>query len=107
MSTSYLEQVLDGSATWTDIDDFIAAWHEAGGAGQELHDYLGLSWGEYALWVERPETLRAIVAAHELEVPLEELLERTDEDAVAARGLSPDEAQAVRAWLRRTGRLSG
>jgi hypothetical protein len=90
---------------WTDIDDFVEAWHQAGGFGQELHDYLGLTWNEYALWVERPSTLRAIIASHELDEPLEELLERSDEHAVAARGLAPEDAQAVREWLHLTGRL--
>lgn len=107
MSEAYLEQVLEGTALWTDIDDFVEAWHDGGGFGQELHDYLGLKWNEYALWVERPNTLRAIIAAHELDEPLEELLQRSDDHAVAARSLSPEDAQEVRGWLQRTGRLPG
>jgi hypothetical protein len=107
MSEPYLEQVLEGTTLWTDIEDFVKAWHEGGGFGQELHDYLGLTWNEYALWVERPNTLRAIIASHELDDSLEELLERIDEHAIAARGLIPEDAQAVREWLQRTGRLRG
>jgi hypothetical protein len=105
MSDTYLEQVLDGDAIWTDIDDFVKAWHDNHGLGRELHDYLGLTWDEYALWVERPGTLRAIIASHELDEPLQELLRRSDEQAVAARGLTQEDAQAVREWLRQTGRL--
>jgi hypothetical protein len=105
MSETYLEQVLEGRALWTDIDEFVEAWHEGGGFGQELHEYLGLPWAEYALWVERPNTLRAIIASHELDEPLDELLDRSDAYAVAARGLAPEDARAVREWLQRTGRL--
>ncbi|HXN37229.1 MAG TPA: hypothetical protein VN892_04270 [Solirubrobacteraceae bacterium] len=107
MSETYLEQVLDGEAIWTDIEDFVGAWHDGNGLGQELHDYLGMTWNEYALWVERPDALRAIIASHELEEPLEELLERSDDKAVAARGLTQEDAKAVREWLRQTGRLPG
>jgi hypothetical protein len=85
----------------------VERWHEGGGFGQELHDYLGLTRNEDALWVERPNTLRAIIASRELDEPLGELLERTDEHAVAARGLTPEDARAVREWLERTGRLPG
>jgi hypothetical protein len=105
MSETYLEQVLEGDALWTDIEDFVSRWHEGGGRDQQLHDYLGLPWDEFALWVERPEALRAIIASHERDEPLQALLERTDEQAVAARGLPPEDAQAVREWLRQTGRI--
>jgi hypothetical protein len=107
MSETYLDQVLDGDTIWTDIDDFVQAWHDGKGRGQELHDYLGLPWDEYALWVERPDTLRAIIASHELKESLQDLLERSDEQAVAARGLTQEDAEAVREWLRQTGRLRG
>jgi hypothetical protein len=103
MSESYLGQVLEGRALWTDIDDWIDRWHEEGGA-EQLHDYLGLSWDEYRLWAEQPSSLRFIIAAHERDEPVEQLLEH-HEHALAARGLSEEDARTVRQWLQKTGRL--
>ena len=64
MSERYIDAVLDGSALFTDIDDYIDRWHEHPGA-ESLHEYLGLTWDEYALWVEEPRSLRLIIAAKE------------------------------------------
>ena len=104
MSDRYIDQVLDGRALWTDADDFVARWHDSD-SDEDLHEYLGLSWDEYALWTEQPQTLRLIIAAHELQEPVDQLLERVDEPAVLARGLSASDARAVRKWLQKTGRL--
>ncbi len=104
MSDSYLSLVLEGRTPWTDADEFVDRWHHSD-SEQPLHDYLGLTWDEYALWTEKPQTLRLIIASHELGEPLDRLLERTDEPAVLARGLTPTDAHAVRTWLERTGRL--
>ena len=105
MSDRYMEDVVVGNALWTEADDYVARWHESN-SNEPLHDFLGMSWDEYALWTERPETLRLIVAAHERGEAVESLLSRTDEFAVAARGLAESEAETVRAWLRETGRLT-
>lgn len=35
-----------------DIHDRIAQWHDGDGAGQELHEYLGLTWDEYKNWIQ-------------------------------------------------------
>lgn len=104
MSDRYIDLVLEGRAIWTQIDDFVAQWHRHDDE-QPLHDYLGLSFDEYALWVEQPKALRAIIAAHKMGEPVYEILGRIDEEAVAARGLSAEDARAVRHWLEQTGRL--
>lgn len=35
-----------------DIHEAIAEWHENGPYGVPLHDFLGLTWEQYALWAE-------------------------------------------------------
>lgn len=101
---TYVDQVLDGSALWTDIDDYIERWH--GDAGStEIEDFLGMTPSEYGLYVEQPRSLRLILAAHSSGESVEELLTETDEHAVAARGLDPADAETVRTWLQQTGRL--
>lgn len=104
MSETFLEAVLEGSALWTDIDDWVDRWHETDDPG-ELQDFLGMSWDEYRLWAEQPAALRFIISAREHNEPVEELLNAPGH-AVAARGLSDEDARVVRRWLKQTGRLS-
>ncbi len=104
MSETYITQVLSGRALWTDIDDFVSQWH-AKRPAKKLHDFLGMSWDEYALWVEQPRALRVIIAAHERDEPVLDLVTEPEEHAVAARGLSAQDVRVVRAWLQETGRL--
>lgn len=65
---TYMEQLLRGEVQLPDIDDFVDVWHDAPGdsksASQGLEEFLGMSGDEYQLWVERPESLRFIAAAH-------------------------------------------
>ena len=105
MSDHYIDLVLAGRALLTDIDDHVDMWH-VGDALGPLHDYLGLTWDEYALWVEQPSSLRLILAARERKKPVLEMIEHADEYALAARGgLSEREARTVRKWLQDTGRI--
>lgn len=32
------------------VDDLVNAWHAGAGAGQQLHEFLGMTWREYGLW---------------------------------------------------------
>ena len=45
-----------------DIDDFIDKWHD-GDFEEELHEFLGMSWKEYSLWLSNPYILPYIVKA--------------------------------------------
>lgn len=102
---TYMERVLGGEAFLDEIDDFVDAWH-AGTSTIDLATFLGMSWDEYRLWVERPNALRLIVAAREREQDFTDLLEHTSDYAVAARGgLTPEEVHEMREWLEKTGRL--
>lgn len=40
--------------TLNQIDDAVDAWHDGAGQGQELHEYLGMTWDEYSLWAQDP-----------------------------------------------------
>lgn len=35
-----------------ELDERIDAWHNGDGDDLELHEYLGVSWQDYAAWVE-------------------------------------------------------
>lgn len=77
------------------IDDFVEQWHK-GDSVESLSEFLGMSLEEYALWVERPESLTFILAAHDRGVPLQELLLQAQD--------VPDwaaEATKLTEWLKR------
>jgi hypothetical protein len=105
MSETFLQEVLEGTALWTDIDDWVDRWHAGENEG-ELYEFLGMSWDEYRLWAEQPAALRFIIAARERDEPVEALLQAPGQ-VVAARGLSKEDAQTVCQWLMQTGRLQG
>ncbi len=100
---NYVDRCLAGDAFPDDIDDDVDRWHE-GGTGMTLASYLGMEPAEYSLWVEKPEALRYIVAAHRQHRPVGELLTNSA-FAFAARADDPDEAEKLVKWLERTGRL--
>lgn len=104
MSDTYIDSVLSGSVLWTDIEEWVERWHRERPA-EKLHQRLGMTRDEYGLWVEQPRALRIIIAARERNEPVLDLLSRTDDRAIAARGLSAADVQVVREWLQETGRL--
>jgi hypothetical protein len=42
------------------IDDAIDAWHESGGGGVALHEFLGWTRDEYRAWVEQRDRSRNV-----------------------------------------------
>jgi hypothetical protein len=107
--TTFVGACLAGVALEADIDDWVSEWHGAGEgtdlAELPLHDHLGMTEAEYALWVEQPSVLRFVIAAHRRRRPVEELLTAHDEYALAARAASPDGAREVLRWLAERGRI--
>jgi len=103
---SIVERLLSGEESdLTRIDDEIDAWHEAETA-IPLHEWLGLTPDEYQLYVEKPASIRIILAARHHNRPLKELLGAKDATSlIAARGASPAEVTELRKWLKATGRL--
>jgi hypothetical protein len=65
---TYMDLLLSGEALAGDIDDFVDAWHEAPdgstAAALSLAEYLGMTEDEYQLWIEHPDSLSLIAAAH-------------------------------------------
>lgn len=61
--SNFIQNCLTGDASLDDIDDHIDKWHD-GDSELLLHTYLGMNRDEYAAWVESPDTLTHIVAAH-------------------------------------------
>ncbi|MEU7660859.1 hypothetical protein [Streptomyces lincolnensis] len=103
---SFVDDALIGVAGIDDVDSYVDAWHDEDDTDLELHEWLGMTWDEYRLWVEKPSTLRYIVAAHRHgRTVSEELIKSSKGLALAARADSADEVEGVLTWLQKTGRL--
>jgi hypothetical protein len=62
--------------------------------------------GEYALFVERPEMLSAILMARRYGIDLIQLVDAGEAYALAARGIDAAQLTALVGWLRRTHRMT-
>jgi hypothetical protein len=108
---TFISACLSGDTLVTDVDDWVDRWHDANGAPygqpQSLPQFLGMAEEEYALWVERPESLRFILAARKASTSVSAagVEEIAGLAAAAARATNDAEAAGVIAWLRKTGRL--
>ena len=103
VGASFVDAVLSGHALIDDIDVWVARWHESEIASS-LDEFLGFAEDEGALWAERPEALRWIIAAHQLGRPVATVVEHRGDYALAARGNSTEATELVE-WLKHTGRL--
>jgi hypothetical protein len=103
--SNFVDDLLSGDALLSDLDDYVARWHEAPSdspeAGQSLNDFLGLSWPEYQTITERPHYLRFVVDARKRKAKLED---DYSDVKIAARGDAGD-ARAVYEYLKQKGRL--
>jgi len=59
---TFVDLCIKGKVSISDIDDFVDRWHD-GNDPHTLHEFLGLTEGEYALWVKRPSELKIILSA--------------------------------------------
>lgn len=100
---TYMSLLLSGEALPEEIDNFVALWHEAEEGASiaqlSLHDYLGMTWEEYSLWVEHPESLRFIAVAHKTNQPVTSVLSELNKTGVAARASEQSEAHKLLRWL--------
>jgi len=61
-SESFVSLAISGHATVEQIDDYVDRWHSEPG-NLSLHEFLGMSRDEYALWVRSPDMLGAILTS--------------------------------------------
>jgi hypothetical protein len=102
---TFVDACLNGEAFLADVDDWVDNWHEADGDGRTLDEFLGFTPDEGKLWVEKPAALGAIVAARRSHVPVEKVLLSQAAYDLAARSVSPEDANDVLKWLIDRGRI--
>jgi len=98
---NFIEKCLSGDALVNEIDDYIETWHKDESITQELHEYLGMSFFEYQLWVEKPESLKFILFARKKNANVQDYM-TSNEYSIAARS---KDYISVLEWLRDTGRI--
>ncbi|MGW2054282.1 hypothetical protein ACWCOZ_10225 [Streptomyces sp. NPDC001840] len=82
---TFVSDVLSGRVSLEDIDSYHDKWNESKEDLGEFHDFLGLLWPEYAMWVEDDGVLRYVIESRRSGVELRDLLRaREAEDATAA-----------------------
>ncbi len=101
---TFIAKCVHDEALLTEIDDYIDKWHETEPEAEPLHDFLGMSWEEYAMWVAEPEILPYIVTAHSQKISLVAVLEK-DRAQPAAKGVSTVAAKRVFNLLKDHGKL--
>ncbi|GAA3145055.1 hypothetical protein [Streptomyces echinatus] len=101
---TFVDRVMSGQALLMDIDDYVDEWHDSSDDLGPLHQFLGLTDVEYSLWVERPESIRFIIAARRTGVTPQRAQDLSSV-ALAARAKDDSEAAGVLDWLIKTGRV--
>lgn len=96
---TFMEQLLTGKVLPDEIDDFVEAWHTGSGT-DELHEFLGMSWTEYALWVQDPAYLSLIVTARSRGQDIRAAVNDNYLPSLRSAGRAEDgRAERLEAWL--------
>lgn len=98
---SFVELCLEGDALMDEIDDYVAEWHRSSSKLSDIHQFLGMTRDEYALWVSEPDSLAYIVAAHRQNRPVRSVVEEINRLPMAARAADQRQAERVMEWLKR------
>jgi hypothetical protein len=49
---AFLDEYLAGNVEAEEIHDYLDIWHDGSDNDLELHEYLGMTWEQYAVWAE-------------------------------------------------------
>ena len=101
----FADLCLKGEARANEIDDFVDRWHESAVA-IPLDEFLGLTHDEYALWVERPDSLTFLLDARKHVPPFGGFPSAAEAYRSAARSFSPTNVEELLAWQRHSGRIA-
>jgi len=100
----FMDACMSGDALLEEIEDYVDEWHE-GDSDEELHEYLGMTEEEYTIWVENDAALKTIFHARKVGVPIEKFISEDRGQSLVARSASAKEAEQIKEWLHRTGRI--
>jgi len=94
--SNFIEDCINGYALTSEVDDYIEQWHD-GDSQLELHDFLGMTLSEYALFVQDEIYLPIIVTAHKTDKKIATLMK--EELKMVARSDDPTKSRQLQEWL--------
>ena len=100
--SNFIDDVLNADALIEEIDDYIEKWHNSD-SDLSVYEYLGMTEEEYYLWVKDDFYLKYIIAAHDKNVSIKELLKNEYSSRMVARAESPEKAKIIYNWLKSRG----
>jgi hypothetical protein len=84
---TFMDDVISGRAQVDAIDEYRDMWDADldPNSPASLHEYLGLLWPEYAMWVEDHNVLPYVIGARQENVPLPDYLDSLPSDDSAVK----------------------
>ena len=102
---TFLDQYVNGEILAEEIDDYVDSWH-AESRDEPIYQFLGLSRGEYSLWLRDPQTLPYIALARRTQKPLALILDsQLSQMPIAARSADIARVKRLRLWLVQHGKI--
>ena len=100
---NFMTGLLAGDYLLEEIDDLVDFWHDETDGSEELHQFLGMTWAEYALWAGDPDSLSDIVSARVREIPLEQAVNDNyrAQMKLAARSDKASKIAYLQQWIER------
>lgn len=96
--SDFIKDCIEGYALMTEIDDYIDAWHQSD-SDLALHDFLGMTRKEYALFIEDNNYLASIITAHKSGQNIVSVIHRLFVP-LAARSSDSTKTVQLRKWLK-------
>lgn len=101
---TFIKLCLEGYVEISEVDEYIENWHKSK-EKIPLNEFLGMSTKEYALWVEKPQSLRFILHSRKHNIPFHEAMQQLSNLPLAARAADAKELDKVKRWLKKKGRI--
>lgn len=98
--SNFIIDCINGDTLMLEINDYIDRWHD-GNTELALHDFLGMTKKEYALFVEDENYLGSIISAHKFNKSVVNIVK--DQIAMAARSDDAIKAKRLQKWLENEG----
>jgi putative heme iron utilization protein len=59
-SDTFMQKLFDGEVQMLEIDNYIEQWHNSN-SEKSLHEFLGMSWEEYSLFIKDPKFFESCI----------------------------------------------
>lgn len=95
---------LNGDVLLVEFDEFIDEWHD-GDYDCELHEFLGLTFEEYSLWVDDDSFLELIFESKQRKITVEELIKEYEQNTPMVARANNGELAELKKWLENKGKV--